>query len=73
MFKLLSIVSATIALTVLTSVAVRAEESNAFVARNAKIDAEYHEHAKALANDAVNRQQNVAPTETIKTDNSKHS
>lgn len=63
MLKTITTASIAITLTALASVSVRAEESQAFIARNAKIDADYHERSQALANDAVNRQKKLTTSE----------
>ncbi|NBB09868.1 hypothetical protein [Pseudomonas sp. SLFW] len=57
MFKLLSVTGAVIALTVMASVSVRAEESQAFVARNAQLDADRHDHAQTLDDNVASREQ----------------
>jgi hypothetical protein len=57
MLKSLSVVSAVIALAVVTSSVVRAEESQAFVARNAQINADRHDGTQTRENNVVSREQ----------------
>lgn len=64
MLKTITNASIVITLTVLASINVHAEESQAFIARNAKIDADYQERSQALANDAVNRQNKPTTSES---------
>jgi len=57
MLKSLGVVSAVIALAVVTSSVVRAEESQAFVARNAQINADRHDSTQTRENNVVSREQ----------------